>query len=68
MGPLAHAFRPSGLTLGRPPCSFLPSLGDVIPMVPILVSGPECLASELGSYQPDLPASVKLLSTLFDLE
>jgi hypothetical protein len=36
MGPLAHAFRPSGLTLGRPPCSFMPSLGDVVPLVPVL--------------------------------
>jgi hypothetical protein len=37
MGPLARAFRPSGLTLGRPLCSFLSSPGDVVPMVPILV-------------------------------
>jgi hypothetical protein len=37
MGPLAHAFRPSELTLGRPPCSFMPSLGDVVPLVPVLI-------------------------------
>jgi hypothetical protein len=33
----AHAFRPSGLTLSRPPYSFLPSLGDVVLLVPILI-------------------------------
>jgi hypothetical protein len=43
MGPLARAFRPSGLTLGWPPFSFLPSLGDVVPLVPILISSPRVL-------------------------
>jgi hypothetical protein len=38
MGPVARAFRPSGPTLGRPPCSFLLSPGDVVPLVSILVS------------------------------
>jgi hypothetical protein len=38
MGALAHAFRPSGPTLGWTPCFFLPSPGDVVPLVPILVT------------------------------
>jgi hypothetical protein len=38
MGPLAHAFKLSGPSLGRPPYSFLLSLGDVVSMVPILVT------------------------------
>jgi hypothetical protein len=38
MGLLARAFRLSGQTLGRPPCSFLLSLGDVVPLVPILIN------------------------------
>jgi hypothetical protein len=37
MGLLAHALRLSGPTLGSPPCSFLPSPGDLVPMVPNLV-------------------------------
>jgi hypothetical protein len=43
MAPLARAFRPSGLSLGRPPCSFLLSLGDMVPLVPILISSPQVL-------------------------
>jgi hypothetical protein len=38
MGSLACALRPSGLTLGRPPYSLLPSPGDVVPMVLNLIS------------------------------
>jgi hypothetical protein len=38
MGLLAHVLMPSGLTHGRPPCFFLPSPGDMVPMVPNLVS------------------------------
>jgi hypothetical protein len=34
MEPLTCAFRPSGLTLGRPPCSLLPSLGAWYPWYP----------------------------------
>jgi hypothetical protein len=37
MGLLDCVLRPSGLTHGRPPYSFLPSLGDVVPMVPNLI-------------------------------
>jgi hypothetical protein len=43
MGLLAHVLRPSGLTHGRPPCSFLPSPRDVVPMVPNLISNPRVL-------------------------
>jgi hypothetical protein len=43
MGLLTRALRPSGLTHGRLPCSFLPSPGDVVPMVPNLVSNPRVL-------------------------
>jgi hypothetical protein len=68
MEPLTCAFRPSGLTLGRPPCSLLPSLGAWYPWYPSSLAAPECLAGELGSYQPDLPVSVKLLSAPSDLE
>jgi hypothetical protein len=56
MGPLARAFRSSGLTLGRPPWYPSPSVA------------PKYLASELGSYQPDLPALVKLPSAPSNLE
>jgi hypothetical protein len=38
MSLLAHALRPSGPTHGRHHCSFLPSTGDVVPMVPNLVN------------------------------
>jgi hypothetical protein len=38
MGLLARVLRSSGLIHGRPPYSFLPSLGDVVPMVQNLVS------------------------------
>jgi hypothetical protein len=68
MGLLAHVLRLSGPTHGRPPCSFLPSLGDMVPVVPNLVSSPECLASKLNPSQPDLPSLVKLSRALSDLE
>jgi hypothetical protein len=38
MGWLARAFRLSALTLGRHPYSFLQSPGDVVPMVPNLIT------------------------------
>jgi hypothetical protein len=34
MGHLAYFLRLSGPTHGKPPCSFPPSLGDVLPLVP----------------------------------
>jgi hypothetical protein len=37
MGHLAHVLRLSGSTHGGPPVPFLPSPGDVVPMVPDLV-------------------------------
>jgi hypothetical protein len=40
MGLLARDLRPSGLTHGMPTYSFLSSPGDVVPMVPNLVSSP----------------------------
>jgi hypothetical protein len=33
----------SGMTHDRPPCSSLPSPGDVVPMVPNLISSPRVL-------------------------
>jgi hypothetical protein len=38
MGLLARVLGPSGPTHGRLPCSFLLSPGDVVPMIPNLVS------------------------------
>jgi hypothetical protein len=38
MGLLAHALRPSGPTHGRPPYSVRLSPGNVVPMVPDLVT------------------------------
>jgi hypothetical protein len=43
MGLLARVLRPSGPTHDRPPCSFLLSLGDMVPMVSILISSPRVL-------------------------
>jgi hypothetical protein len=43
MGLSARVLRPSGKTHDRPPCSFLLSLGDVVPMVPNLTSSPRVL-------------------------
>jgi hypothetical protein len=37
MGLLARVLGLSGPTHGRPPCSSLPSLGDMVPMVPNLI-------------------------------
>jgi hypothetical protein len=45
MGLLAHVFWLSGLTLGSPPCSFLPCPGDVVPIVPIVVTNVVTLSS-----------------------
>jgi hypothetical protein len=38
MALLDRAFKPRGLTLGRPSCSSRPSPGDVVPIVPDLDS------------------------------
>jgi hypothetical protein len=46
MGLLAHVLRPSGPTHGKPPCSFLLSLGDVVPMVPNLVNSSRVLGKQ----------------------
>jgi hypothetical protein len=43
MGRLARALRSSGPTHGRPPCSSLPSLEDVVPMVQNLISSSQVL-------------------------
>jgi hypothetical protein len=43
MGLLACALRSSGPTHGRPPCSVRPSPGDVVSMVPDLVSSTRVL-------------------------
>jgi hypothetical protein len=43
MGLLACALGPSGRTLDRPPCSYWLSSGDVVPMVPDLLSSPRVL-------------------------
>jgi hypothetical protein len=47
MGLLARALSPSGLTHGRPPYSSLPSPGDVVPMVPNLVSSSRVLGKRI---------------------
>jgi hypothetical protein len=61
MGVLARVLRPSGLTHGRPPCSFLPSLGDVVPMVSVLVIK---VTYQLFNIKPiiELPSSDGALS------
>jgi hypothetical protein len=43
MDHLARVLRPSRPTHGRPHYSFPPILGDVVPMVPNLVSSPRVL-------------------------
>jgi hypothetical protein len=43
MGLLTQVLRLGGLTHGGPPCSFLPSRGELVPMVPNLVSSPQVL-------------------------
>jgi hypothetical protein len=69
MGSLACALRPSGLTLGRLPYSFPPSPGDVVPMVPNLVSSPRVLGKRaMILNQLDLLASVNLSSAPSDME
>jgi hypothetical protein len=57
MGLLARVLRSSGLTHGRPPCSFWLSPGDVVPMVPNLISNPQMLYPvSFIPCQPTLPA------------
>jgi hypothetical protein len=69
MGSLARALRLSGPTLGRPPCSFLSSLRDVVPMVPNLISSPQVIGKRaLILNQPNLPTLVKMSSAPSDLE
>jgi hypothetical protein len=43
MGLLVQALRPSGPTHGRTPCSSRPSVGDMVPTIPDLVSSPRVL-------------------------
>jgi hypothetical protein len=69
MGLLAHAVRPSEPTLGRPPFFFLPTPGDVVPMVPNIVSCPQVLSKR--AFSPDvlyLPILAKLSSAFPDLK
>jgi hypothetical protein len=69
MGLLARALRPSGLTHDRPPCSSLPSLGDVVPMVPNLISSPRVLGKRfLILVNQIFLLLVKLPSAPSDLE
>jgi hypothetical protein len=64
MGHLAYVLSTSGLTHGRPPYSFPPRLGDVVPIVPYLINSPEYLASKLYPNLLGLPILAKLLSAL----
>jgi hypothetical protein len=69
MGLLARALRSSGPILGRLPCSSRPSLGDVVPMVPDLVSSPRVLGKQaLIVVNKIFLLVVKLSSAPFDLE
>jgi hypothetical protein len=69
MGLLACVVRPSAPALGRPLCSFLPSPGDMVPMVPILISSPRVLGKRaLSPDVLDIPIWVKLLSALPDIK
>jgi hypothetical protein len=70
MGLLACVLRPSGLTHGSPPpCSSLSSSGDLVPMVPNLVSSPSSAWQAIFSLDYlHLPILLKLSITLFDLE
>jgi hypothetical protein len=66
MGLLAHALKPSGPTLGRPPYSDRPSLGD---LVPNLISSPRVFGKRaLILINQIFLLVVKLLSALFELE
>jgi hypothetical protein len=69
MSLLAHAVRLSGPTLSRPPFFFLPTPGDVVPMVPNIDNCPRVLSKR--AFSPDvlyLPILVKLSSALPDLK
>jgi hypothetical protein len=69
MGLLAHALRPSGLTLGRPPYSSRPSPGDVVAMVLDLISSQRLLGKRaLILIIQIFLLAVKLLSAPSDLE
>jgi hypothetical protein len=62
MSSLACALKPSGLTLGRPPCSFLPSLRDVVSMVPNLIIS--LTEQEQRFLRPMVPNSWQVLKTV----
>jgi hypothetical protein len=68
MGLLTRVLRLSGLTHGRPPCSFLPSSGDMVPLVPNLVSSPSDCKQALILVNQIFLLLVKLPSALSDLE
>jgi hypothetical protein len=69
MGLLAHALRPSGPTIGRPPCSSQPSPGDVVPMVPDFINRPRVLDKQaLILVNQIFLLVVKLPSAPSDLE
>jgi hypothetical protein len=69
MSLLAHALRPSGLTLGRPHCSSRSSPEDVVPMVLDLVSNPRVLSKRaLILVNQIFLLVVKLLLASSDLE
>jgi hypothetical protein len=69
MGLLACALRPSGLTKGRPPYFSLPSPGDVVPMVPNLVSSLRLLGKRaLILVNQIFLLLAKLSSALYSLE
>jgi hypothetical protein len=58
MGLLARALRPSGPTHGRPPCSSRPTIEDVVPMEPDLVSAFQALTVALDGAARLLPAAI----------
>jgi hypothetical protein len=69
MGLLAHVLRLSGLSHDRPPSSFRPSLGDVVPMVPDHVRSPRVLGKRaLSLVNQTILLAVKMLSASSDLE
>jgi hypothetical protein len=70
MGLLVCILRPSGLTHGGAPCSFLLSLVDVVSMVPNLVSSPlSAWQANFSLEYSNLPLSDKVAecSVLFEI-